>query len=230
MIPRRSSSRSSTTPASNPPSSSTSTAFGSADKDLETSPIFAHCKRKKVSNDGEKEKVRCEDVVVLKEDDGVKKGNEEENWLPPPPPKPPGSGLDLEKDETLQELRLKKQELASLARSAQDVLKDLVENAERELKSSRVPAEEVILDSPEKPQAERQKIVISIQGKDEQKQFRVYSDDKFEKLFKLYAKKTELKPEDLTFCFDGDKVSPTTTPTELGLEDGDMIEVHVKPH
>lgn len=55
-------------------------------------------------------------------------------------------------------------------------------------------------------------------------------DDKFEKLFKLYAKKTELKPEDLTFCFDGDKVSPTTTPTELGLEDGDMIEVHVKPH
>lgn len=52
-----------------------------------------------------KEKVRCEDVVVLKEDDGVKKGSEEEDWLPPPPPKPPGSGLDLEKDETLQELR-----------------------------------------------------------------------------------------------------------------------------
>lgn len=31
------------------------------------------------------------------------------------------------------------------------------------------------------------------------------------------------------FCFDGEKVGPEATPDALGMEDDDIIEVHVKP-
>lgn len=44
----------------------------------------------------------------------------------------------------------------------------------------------------------------------------------------MYADKAKLKVENLVFCFDGDKVDPTATPSSLELEDNDMIEVNVK--
>lgn len=53
-------------------------------------------------------------------------------------------------------------------------------------------------------------------------------DDKFERLFKLYAEKVHIKPDNLVFSFDGDKVCTNATPDSLGLEDDDIIEVHVK--
>ena len=53
-------------------------------------------------------------------------------------------------------------------------------------------------------------------------------DEKFDKLFKAYAKKVQLSPSDLTFIFDGDKINSTSTPQDLDLEDDDMIEVRRK--
>jgi hypothetical protein len=53
-------------------------------------------------------------------------------------------------------------------------------------------------------------------------------DDKFDKLFKAYARKAKRNPSDLTFVFDGDKIDPASTPEDLDLEDGDMIEVSHK--
>lgn len=53
-------------------------------------------------------------------------------------------------------------------------------------------------------------------------------DDKFERLFKLYAEKVQVKLDNLVFSFDGDKISTNATPDSLGLEDDDIIEVHVK--
>ena len=53
-------------------------------------------------------------------------------------------------------------------------------------------------------------------------------DDKLERLFKMYADMVHLKLESLVFCFDGDKLSPTATPTSAGLENDDIIEVHMK--
>lgn len=45
----------------------------------------------------------------------------------------------------------------------------------------------------------------------------------------MYADKVKSTAvESLVFIFDGDKVSPAATPEGLGLEDGDMIEVHLK--
>lgn len=53
-------------------------------------------------------------------------------------------------------------------------------------------------------------------------------DDKFERLFKMYADKLKLDQKSLVFCFDGDKISPTATPDELDMEDNDIVEVHIK--
>lgn len=53
-------------------------------------------------------------------------------------------------------------------------------------------------------------------------------DDKFERLFKLYAEKSKVDVKNLVFCFDGDKINPGETPDSLEMEDNDMIEVHVK--
>jgi hypothetical protein len=56
----------------------------------------------------------------------------------------------------------------------------------------------------------------------------VLQDDKFKKLFKVYAKKAKLNLSDLTFVFDGDKIDPSSTPEDLDLLDDDMIEVSRK--
>ncbi|GFP84697.1 hypothetical protein PHJA_000613600 [Phtheirospermum japonicum] len=74
------------------------------------------------------------------------------------------------------------------------------------------PEPEIVTKKPSKPTVERSKIVISIQEKDGLKQFRVYKDDKFERLFKNYADRSKLDVKNLVFCFDGDKVSPAETP------------------
>ncbi|GJM93958.1 hypothetical protein PR202_ga10561 [Eleusine coracana subsp. coracana] len=125
--------------------------------------------------------------------------------------------------------RLKKQELATFSESAEDILRKLEESAKKEVGAKEQP-EQIILDDAYEPQAQkaREKIVISVQDKDGQQQIRIYKDDKFDKLFKAYAKKAKLNPSDLTFVFDGDKIDPTSTPADLDLEDSDMIEVSHK--
>lgn len=44
----------------------------------------------------------------------------------------------------------------------------------------------------------------------------------------MYADKSKLDIQRLVFSFDGDKISPSTTPDGLGMEDDDMIEVNIK--
>lgn len=44
----------------------------------------------------------------------------------------------------------------------------------------------------------------------------------------MYTEKAQLKLENLVFCFEGDEVSPNETPEGLGLENDDMLEVHMK--
>lgn len=38
----------------------------------------------------------------------------------------------------------------------------------------------------------------------------------------------KLDAQKLVFSFDGDKINPSETPESLGMEDEDMIEIHVK--
>ncbi|KAL6351000.1 hypothetical protein AAG906_031586 [Vitis piasezkii] len=190
------------------------------DDDSDSSPNLTP-KRKKLSNSSEEKNENVTQVIDCKE-------NEEEDWLPPPPKLSVDVQNQLGEDSTLKQLRLKKQELLLFAESAKDVLRTVEESAKRELGSSLQSSVESVASQPSKPPCERAKIVISIQDKDGLKQFRIYMDDKFERLFKMYADKLKLDLKSLIFCFDGDKISPTATPDELGMEDNDIVEVHIK--
>ncbi|GAV92616.1 Rad60-SLD domain-containing protein, partial [Cephalotus follicularis] len=191
--------------------------------DSDTSPAQSP-KRRKISkpvvsfylfNVDKDEEVKVIDVVNCDDD---------EDWLPPPPKVLTDVRNKLDENSTIKQLRLKKHELVSFAQSAKDILQAVEESIEKELVSS----VETATEQPANPSCERAKIVISIQDKDELKLFRVFVDDKFERFFKMYADKTKLDLQRLVFCFDGDKISPTETPVGLGMDDNDIIEVHVK--
>ncbi|GMI83500.1 hypothetical protein like AT1G68185 [Hibiscus trionum] len=153
---------------------------------------------------------------------------EEEDWLAPPPMVSTNAHSKIDEDSTIKELRRRKQELLSLAQSAKSMLLEAEESANREPSDSLKPSLDAVAEQPTIPASERAKIVISIQNKDELKQFRVYTDDKFEKLFSSYANKAKLDLQRLVFSFDGDKINLDATPTSLGMEDDDIIEVHAK--
>ncbi|KAL9268281.1 hypothetical protein AKJ16_DCAP21836 [Drosera capensis] len=134
-----------------------------------------------------------------------------------------------EEDPAIRQLRLKREELASFAKSADDVLRAVEEAAKKKLASLRSSYEKSP-DPVSKPPAsvERNKIVISVQDKDKRKQFRVLVDDEFERFFKIYVDKVQIDRTRLAFCFDGERIDSSVTPASLDMEDGDMIEVHVK--
>ncbi|KAG9448995.1 hypothetical protein H6P81_008960 [Aristolochia fimbriata] len=194
------------------------------DDDCSNSNTLAETKRKRQPDvNPAVEKVKTSSEVVQVPDDDEK----EEDWLPPPP-KRPANNVELNGDSTLQELRLKKKELASFAQSVEEVLREVEEAARREVISSAKPAPGLKEETESKGKETRQKVVISIQDMDGLKSFRMYMDDKFEKLFKLYSEKVDTTLEKLVFLFDGDKVNPSATPQTLDMENEDIIEVHRK--
>ncbi|XP_048563648.1 NFATC2-interacting protein isoform X2 [Triticum urartu] len=123
--------------------------------------------------------------------------------------------------------RLKKQEVEKLS---DDAFEKVVETVKKDM-AAKKPPEPIVLDDPTESETKKskEKICIMVQEKDGRQQFRVCKDEKFDKLFKAYAKKVQVSPSDLTFVFDGDKINPASTPQDLDLEDEDMIEVHHKP-
>lgn len=180
-------------------------------------------KRKKTSPTVEK--VQEGGGKVINIDD--REDNDDVEWLVPPP-KVPVDKTKVRENSVIKELREKKEELLSFTKSSNDIFQHVEESVKRDLNTSMKSASEGPMEKPSKPAAERPKIVISIQDKDGQQPYRVYKDDRFEKLFKKYADSVKNKVENLVFSFDGDKIDPTTTPSSLEMEDDDMIEVHVK--
>ncbi|XP_027098450.1 uncharacterized protein [Coffea arabica] len=206
------------------------------DDPLDAPPVGCKKKRKTADSAVEENDNKGKVVQVIDCDENEEE-EEEEDWLPPPP-KMTNDTSKLNEDSTIKELRLKRQELASLAQSAKDALKAVEESVRQEFAaaesmkshfnaSSQSPTRGVA-EQPSDTCQERAKIVITIQDKDGPKQFRVFMDDKFERLFKMYAEKVKLDLQNLVFCFDGDKISPTATPAGLEMEENDIIEVYVK--
>lgn len=190
------------------------------DDSPDSSPVLSK-KRKKIDSAVENKEDKNEAVLV------IDCNEKEQDWLPPSP-KISAHTSNLVEDSTIKEIRLKKKELASFAQSAKDELRDVEESVKRDLSASLHSLQDSVAELPSKPSTERAKIVISIQDKDGAKQFRIYADDKFEKLFKLYADKVQLGLQNLVFCFDGDKIDLNATPSSLGMDDDDIIEVHVR--
>ncbi|KAL8531762.1 hypothetical protein ACS0TY_008383 [Phlomoides rotata] len=192
------------------------------DDDLDETPVFCSKKQKLIDAADEKKAHDVKvDVKAIDLDD-------EEDWLAPPPKILDNGYKALKEDSTLIALRLKRQELASFAQSAEEVVRAVEESVRKDFNaaSQSSPKSESILQL--EPPRERTKLVISIQDKDGVRHFRVFMDDKFERLFKMYADKTKLDVKRLVFTFDGDKISPSQTPDSLGMEENDIIEVHVK--
>ncbi|KAF8021241.1 hypothetical protein BT93_G1619 [Corymbia citriodora subsp. variegata] len=194
------------------------------DDDSDEEPIFDLKRQKdgKGGNDGIPQVIICDE-----KNEGKEEEEEEEDWLPPPPKFDANVKSKLAEDPALKELRLMKQELQTCAQSAKDLLQSVEDSAQRKVSSPSQSLKDAPAELP-KPQNERAKIVISIQDKDGHKQFRIFLDDKFERLFKLYADRVKLNRENLVFMFDGEKISPSATPDSLGIEDEDSIQVHVK--
>ncbi|XP_056164630.1 uncharacterized protein LOC115672011 isoform X1 [Syzygium oleosum] len=194
------------------------------DDDSDEEPVFVSKRQKdgKGENDGVPRVIVCDGKKEEKEEE-----EEEDDWMPPPPKFDANAKRKLAEDPALKELRLMKQELQTFAQSTKDLLQSEEDSAKREVSSPSQSLKDASAELP-KPQCERAKIVISIQDKDGPKQFRVFLDDKFERLFKLYADRVKLNLKNLVFTFDGEKISPSATPDSLGMEDEDIIEVHVK--
>lgn len=192
------------------------------DDDEDCCLIIPSKRRKPYTSAGEKVQEVGKTVNIVDGED-----NDDLDWLDPPP-KVVVNKEKLCENSTIKELRLKRQELMSVTESAKDIVRSVEESVKRDLKTSMDSSFESPLEKPSKPAVERSKIVISIQDKDGQKQFRIYTDDRFERLFKMYADKVKHKVDSLVFSFDGDKIDPTSTPSSLDMEDDDMIEVRVK--
>ncbi|KAG4998555.1 hypothetical protein JHK84_029587 [Glycine max] len=152
---------------------------------------------------------------------------EDDDWLPPPPKIASNAQKTIDEDSTLKKLRLKKQELASFAESAKELLKDVEESSKLEIDNS-LQSSVVGVDEKSTEHSERAKIVVSVQDKDGTKQIRMFMDDKFERIVKTYAEKIKCNLKQIVLSFDGDKISSSETPASLGMEDDDIIEVHVK--
>ncbi|KAL8161300.1 hypothetical protein V2J09_012789 [Rumex salicifolius] len=193
--------------------------FINIDDDSDSSPRHSP-KRRKVSSKTGVEVIVCDD-----------KDEVDDLLLLSPTPMILGAMPKCDKEDTiLKELRKRKEELALLAKSAGDVFRPMYESVEDEADIPLQSSYEQVDQKPlqKKPSSERAKIVISIQDKEGHKQFRIYVDDQFERLFKMYSEKVNIGLQLLVFCFDGDKINPSSTPASLGMEDEDIIEVHVK--
>ncbi|KAE9595437.1 putative Rad60/SUMO-like domain-containing protein [Lupinus albus] len=153
--------------------------------------------------------------------------NDDDDWLPSPPKVSCDTERLIEEDSTLKKLRLKKQELVSFTQSAKNFIEIIEESAKREFSDSLQTSINDVSENTSKP-PERPKILISVQDKDDVKQFRIFMDDKFERIVKIYADKVRCDLNQIALSFDGDKVGSSDTPASLGMEDGDIIEVHVK--
>ncbi|KAL8248548.1 hypothetical protein R6Q59_005416 [Mikania micrantha] len=192
------------------------------DDDDDCSSLIPPKRRKHAGSAVDKVQPTREAIVI---DDG--EDNDDLDWLESPPKVPVNKEKPCE-NSIIKELRLKKQELLSFTESTKDMVRTVEDFVKRDFKTLMSSDYDSPIEKPSKPAVERPKIVVSIQDKDGLKQFRIYMDDKFERLFKMYADKVKNKVENLVFCFDGEKIDPSTTPSSLEMEDDDMIEVHVK--
>ncbi|KAL8531763.1 hypothetical protein ACS0TY_008383 [Phlomoides rotata] len=138
------------------------------DDDLDETPVFCSKKQKLIDAADEKKAHDVKvDVKAIDLDD-------EEDWLAPPPKILDNGYKALKEDSTLIALRLKRQELASFAQSAEEVVRAVEESVRKDFNaaSQSSPKSESILQL--EPPRERTKLVISIQDKDGVRHFRVF--------------------------------------------------------
>ncbi|GBG00158.1 hypothetical protein Rsub_12977 [Raphidocelis subcapitata] len=79
-----------------------------------------------------------------------------------------------------------------------------------------------------KPLPKQEGGVINLIVKDQtgaEVHFKVKSHTKLEKVVNAYCQKKAIEPTSVRFVFDGTRVNPNSTPQDLGMDDGDSIDV-----
>ncbi|KAG0625752.1 hypothetical protein M758_2G078500 [Ceratodon purpureus] len=170
---------------------------------------------------------------------------DDDSWLMTSPsklPKLPSSAYFAE-NPILQQIRLQRQELMMLQQKASpEAIRRVEELARMQAQQRPEPVTPLVVKAPtrmnaheeslgsESPAAEeKEKILLKVQNSTQSTQsIRIFTTDKFEKLFRVYADLTKLPLESMAFRFDGDQISPNSSPKELDMEEGDIIEVYIR--
>ncbi|KAJ7533154.1 hypothetical protein O6H91_13G035200 [Diphasiastrum complanatum] len=155
----------------------------------------------------------------------------DENWLPSPPKLARLCPQATCTDSTILLLRQKKAELLSITEKASEASVALAEseaiNLDEQFKS--FESQQPVAAGQESTKKKRDKVVVMVQDKNgDCRPFRIYMDDKFEKLYHAYAQAIGKNMADFVFRFDGEQVTSGLTPKDLGLEAEDIVEVHHK--
>lgn len=77
-----------------------------------------------------------------------------------------------------------------------------------------------------KPKLER--ITISVRENDNSVDFKVTKKIRFQKIIDAYSEKTGKSPNSLKFLFNGQRLQGDASLADLGLEDGDIVDVHLE--
>jgi small ubiquitin-related modifier len=79
-----------------------------------------------------------------------------------------------------------------------------------------------------KPVPKQEGSIINLIVQDQagaQVHFKVKTHTRLEKVIAAYCQKKAIEPSSVRFVFDGTRVNPASTPEDLGMDDGDSIDV-----
>ncbi|KAN0133462.1 ubiquitin-like protein [Lactarius tabidus] len=82
--------------------------------------------------------------------------------------------------------------------------------------------------SAEPPEDAKPKLNLVISLLEARITVKVKANMQFKKIFEVAEKRFAKDPGTLRFVYDGERLSPTDTPAERSMEDGDVIDAHLQ--
>ncbi|WOH16388.1 hypothetical protein DCAR_0935941 [Daucus carota subsp. sativus] len=70
-------------------------------------------------------------------------------------------------------------------------------------------------------------MTIKVKSQVKEVHFSVKRNTKLQKIFKMFCDKAQVEYRSMRFLIDGARVSPTATPEELNMRDGDEVEAMI---
>ncbi|KAH9961937.1 ubiquitin-related domain-containing protein [Russula dissimulans] len=78
------------------------------------------------------------------------------------------------------------------------------------------------------PEDSKPKLNLIISHSGTQVTVKVKANMQFKKIFEVAEKRFGKEPGSLRFVYDGERLSPTETPAERSMEEGDVIDAHLQ--
>jgi len=77
-------------------------------------------------------------------------------------------------------------------------------------------------------EAKNNAVKLSVRTPVQQFKFKIQKSDPFSKIITAVASKQNIAIEKIKLKFEGETLSPSDTPNDLDMENGDLIDVHIK--